>query len=574
MFIDDLREEDARLSTARVLRLSAFEISQSGEEFAIGPFIQRHYTSALALILQPQPPNDHQFEDCLFPSRIMMLKTLLGNDAVFGGILRDDVGTILQKQCSDSFVDGIQGHVKIAMAQNASLGSLRQALTAALDKFVTMAVATALARMDRNHNLRLLCKGGAETNLWKALSFVRTFSLLQPDPDSNEIEMKSDGCHGFFSCRFPFSYHIIKFLQAAREPATREQEDVPSPNAIAAIHAMAGNLDRRMQAAPSIGDASFAAISTYFAPPSSVQTSPNYSAYLFDFVNIRSPNFATLHAHEIYELYEAVLRCCGALSSPSLIHAAVWANEERLFHIASILNELKRYRQDMLVALQDEITNIGLAQAKVDNIMAVLDERVLICVINRLSKEAATGAFGARKDANGYQVQDVNVVSWIRLVVQLRPHITSLVTRMPKTSDKTPTAAELKLSQKWTRIEMASVACCPCLSVPDIFCFSPPPHTHTPSLSPSVCVCVHVYMRTCPCVSPCATWLTWMVVSRTLPATQALILAEEAIIPTYTILHQTAEAEASSFVTCLTWGHGSRSITCVTVVGIVYWPVT
>ena len=444
VFIDDLRQEDTNLSTAVVLRTSAFEISKTSDEFSIERFIQRHYTSGLALILHPQPPSEPEFDDCLFPSRIAMFKSLLG-DPHFAACLQNDVESVLKTQCEDTFADGLQGHVHIAMSQSASVGSLRQALTNALEKVITMSLATAVARMDRNHNLRLLHKGNEEAVLWNSLSFIRRFGFSHADMESGEVEIQSDGIHGFFSSKFPFSYHVINYLAA-----TREEVDSSSSTAISTIFDMANDLDTRMKAG--IGVEAHTAIMAYFGSGAE-SAHPRHYAYLHDFINLQSPNFAGLPVQSMVELYEAVLRCCNALSSPALIHAATWFNEERLFHVASILNELQLHRRDLFLALQDEIVSVSLQEDKPADIMTVLDRRVLSCVINQLGKEASDGAFGARASGDGNLVKDTHIASWIALIIQLRSHVVSLITLLVGT-DTTPDATVTEISLNWTRVEM------------------------------------------------------------------------------------------------------------------------
>lgn len=209
LFIDDLLVEDADVSTIKLLRQSVLEISESSIEYELKSFVGQSFMGALAIVIHPQQPTDsNEYHACLFPQRIATFRSLLQSDR-FVELLANDVRGILQQYCEDHFTEGLHTHVHIAMGKAGRMGTLRQALVGAIHTIIHAATATAIARIDRNYNLRVLQSEKVPPDLWYAMATLRhqgRHQMAEVKDTTFTVAVKNDGQHGPHCCRFPFSY--------------------------------------------------------------------------------------------------------------------------------------------------------------------------------------------------------------------------------------------------------------------------------------------------------------------------------------------------------------------------------
>lgn len=161
------------------------------------------------------------YEACLFPSRIATFQRLLNEHPRFAEMIATDVRHLLHGYCENNAAEGLPAHVQLAMGDVGRMGTLRQALVTAISTVLHVAIATAVARIDRNFNLRVLASADTvPSSLWFTLSSVRdrTLSVMNATVDAScTVAVANDGLHGPHSCRFPFSHILISLLEEKRK---------------------------------------------------------------------------------------------------------------------------------------------------------------------------------------------------------------------------------------------------------------------------------------------------------------------------------------------------------------------
>jgi hypothetical protein len=122
------------------------------------------------------------------------------------------------------------------MGDAGRMGTLRQALLTSIDTVLHVAIATAVARVDRNFNLRVLASGGvrgasgvpvarpmqSRVDLWFTLAALRERArcVLGAVEARSTVAAANDGLHGPHSCRFPFSHALVALLEEQRKELT------------------------------------------------------------------------------------------------------------------------------------------------------------------------------------------------------------------------------------------------------------------------------------------------------------------------------------------------------------------
>lgn len=489
-FIDDLRCEDATLPTARLLRTNVHELARSVQGLLLPDFIRRNFTSALALVVHPQLQVTQEFESTLFPERIRVFKSLL-DDPAFLDFLVNDADAILEEYCVDAVRGGLQGHVIIAMQRCNSIGSLRQALLSSLEQVITAAFAVAIGRLDRNFNLRLLLDDAQTADVWRTLCFIRKFSLTHlsaPESTDFTVAVENDGHHaGAFCCRFPFSYYIINFLEGLKD-----EGDIDFTSETVSL---TEQLASRMEAAPSIGATAAKSIVEHFAAGTGGGGgggggNGGADAYLFDYINQCSPNFSSISVDVQITVYKAVLRQTGGFASPAALHAAVWQQEQRLFLVCSLLDNLRALHPALFQLMHSLIDAAGststststsspstsyggaaevdseapaaptlTAVAAISRTAAVssasqMERMLLEALIEQLNDEAARGNFGAGPPETRPVVTESHMVAWCALVAQVRPHAEQLIAAAFDPEEP----AAILLNAGLARVEIAKLA--------------------------------------------------------------------------------------------------------------------
>lgn len=132
-----------------------------------------------------------------------------------------DVRHLLHGYCENNAAEGLPAHVQLAMGDAGRMGTLRQALITAISTVLHVAIATAVAKIDRNFNLRVLASADpVPSSLWFTLSALRdrTHSVMNAGVDAScTVAAANDGLHGPHSCRFPFSHVLISLLEEKRK---------------------------------------------------------------------------------------------------------------------------------------------------------------------------------------------------------------------------------------------------------------------------------------------------------------------------------------------------------------------
>lgn len=209
LFIDDLLVENEDVSTVKLLRRSVLEIAESSAEFEIKGFVTQKFMGALAMVIHPQQPTSSElYHECLFPQRIATFRKLL-ESTEFVQLLTVDIRVVLRDYCEQHYNDGLHAHVQMAMLEAGRLGTLRQSLVSAIQTILHAAIATVIARFDRNYNLRVLETEKVPPELWYAMSALRhqgRNAMAKIEDNTYSVVVKNDGQHGAHCCRFPFSY--------------------------------------------------------------------------------------------------------------------------------------------------------------------------------------------------------------------------------------------------------------------------------------------------------------------------------------------------------------------------------
>lgn len=209
VLVDDLIEPSTELSTINMLRYSVLELTETAVEYSISAFLRQHFIAALAIVIHPQlSPDDEKYLECLLPRRIDKFRKVLQQHSAFVELLADDTREILRNYCERECIDNVQAQVRIAMKDAGRLGTLRLALAGAINTILHAAAATAIARFDRNYNVRLLNSEGVPIALWLALASLRhtgSVDMKAVEDPGFTVVVKNDGSHDPCCCEFPFS---------------------------------------------------------------------------------------------------------------------------------------------------------------------------------------------------------------------------------------------------------------------------------------------------------------------------------------------------------------------------------
>jgi len=445
LFIDDLLIEDADCTTVKILNASVVELASASTEFNAERYIAHNFMGALAIVMHPQLPfNAENYNACLFPQRIATFRELM-HDREFLNLLVCDTHEILEEFCHENYSDGLHAHVQIAMGDGVPLGTLRQSLLSAVRKVMNAAVANAIARVDRNFNLRVLQGGRVPRALWFAMAEARkqTRSSMGGAGDNTfTVNVQNDGLHGPFCCQFPFSFSVINFLENERKKAAIKELGMAQASQ---------RLDALLGLTKAFHDAS-RLIHELF----SVDRETAFNAYLADFIEQAAPAFSCLSSQHQAIVYAAVLSEQNAAASPGGFHAAVGCQEDRLFLFCSVLDILSARRQDLLA---DVLERFGQLRAQPEkfphaqgSLMAPLEHIVIGYVVEFLAREAASGNYGAQAKRREPLRQDLEV--WCQLVSQLRSHFQTFWTRLITASDgQAIHRNEKRILTSWIRVE-------------------------------------------------------------------------------------------------------------------------
>ena len=416
-FIDDLQRDSEGTTTVQLLRASVFEMTQISPEFELGQWIPAHFTTALSMIIQPHLPTEAaQHSACLFPARIACLRRLLQGH-IFLKLVVTDVEHVLKDFSAQDSTDGLHAHVRLAMKEAGRVGTLRQSLIRAVFAVLQASLATVISRLDRNFNLRVLESGQIPVDVWYAMASVRGRACFLGDLDldtTTTIAALNDGQgSGAFSCHFPFSYSLIQLLEERRR---NDADDLGS-----------GDLGTQLDGAVAmaVGPRVFECIGKFFAE----RSAEAISSYLKDFVHQTAPTFSTLPVEHQVLVYSLVLHEAEGIQSLGAIHATVYANEQRLFLVCSILDVLSCHRTDLyetiMARLRSCLDSAAQSQAQPAGVLppeSMLEAITVGFLVDQLGVEAAAGEFG------GTELRRSDLEDWCTVVTQLRPSIVTYVT--------------------------------------------------------------------------------------------------------------------------------------------------
>eukprot|EP00004_Rigifila_ramosa_P001109 TRINITY_DN1107_c0_g1_i3.p1 TRINITY_DN1107_c0_g1~~TRINITY_DN1107_c0_g1_i3.p1 ORF type:complete len:6204 (+),score=1430.96 TRINITY_DN1107_c0_g1_i3:1580-18613(+) len=353
VFVDDLRSDSQEsLSTLAMLQQSALDLVQS-QRLSVRQIIRTGFQFALSSCVPPQltPTElshlkgvslDQLFQMFSYVGRIKLVQRLLGNletetPGPFYQLVETFVTAVLE---ANNHVDskGMHSHVSMVCRGDFVGGSLRQSLVAALKEMVLRAVSVALQDLDVNFNIHLLdYEPEATVTLWYTLA--RTENVLDPKMAARRLSsaalllqrlesaVPNTGRSAPLVAQFPFSTRVQAVL------GTRETRQL---------------LERGSSEAEALDISHIDATATSLFGPEVVAAWTKFAAvhggahiaYLADYTATSAPSFPGLSNQQQSALYEAAVRLTAQslMQSPLGIHAALWVNETRLFHICSLLS--------------------------------------------------------------------------------------------------------------------------------------------------------------------------------------------------------------------------------------------
>eukprot|EP00051_Salpingoeca_urceolata_P024164 m.421491 g.421491 ORF g.421491 m.421491 type:complete len:4954 (-) comp20197_c0_seq2:49-14910(-) len=365
-YVDDLRGEDSVLSTLSLLNSSVHDLTQTNGGLNSHGIVLQGFRGALSQVTSPSVVDDHgqEMTEHWYPARIQMLKDLL-NHGEFSKQFLDAARNLLVGLDQDE--RGIHFHVREAMRLQDQFGSLREALLATVFNLVVRASAFLIAKLDRNFGLYGLHRASVQPEaypgleeLWFRLAqscgawSLEQFRANDLALDGTRLSAENDGKHGVLVADFPFSFALIRFLDAKETRAAVEKTSGndfqhASEQLLAVFNARFGE------------QVSAAILSLSWAP----------SAYLHDYMNVVAPEFAGIELTTQLRIYSSVLRCTHADSvhHPAAMHVAFWLNETRLFQLCSLVQGCvvrPRLQENLVEAIEGQSLQPGATLMQLD----------------------------------------------------------------------------------------------------------------------------------------------------------------------------------------------------------------
>lgn len=326
-FIDNIHTKD-KIQVDRLLSRSCFEICKAGE---VSP--QRIIHRDLHKVLASYSPGE--ISDPNFSvARLKSIRRLFSTNEQFSGLLLNLVWKILEAN-QETRKGNMHLHVYLVANSMIFGGSLVSSIKLALEHLIVQAAVHVFSLIDKNFNLSLLDEEVENTEnirqLWFALAnktmildhdqIVRTASLGHGQL-SPEVTVANSGLHGPLVSRFPFSWSVMRLLNAKEIREALEANR--SSNYIQLDSIMSGFFGEEI---------SHLLEKIYKG---------SHRAFLFDFVCCSTPQPARLPFSVYFKLLEVVLSCANSsyLHSPALVQAAFWSSENKFLKFSSFLDSL------------------------------------------------------------------------------------------------------------------------------------------------------------------------------------------------------------------------------------------
>ena len=239
------------------------------------------------------------------------------------------------------------------------------------------ALAHVLRHLDQNFNLAASVPADealqpAALELWLSLAespsiidatVLATTSRLQAVNAVPEAFVANTSQHGVLLSQFPFSFRIVKLLEAGETRAAVEARRLTADSNTSLYDVLHG-------AAETIFPHELVAKFAHYA-------GEEQRAYLYDFVCLATPPFPGVAVELQVELYAKVFRVAHprGLASPFAIHALAWRNEMRLVTLCSFFST-NQISADIKTSLMDCLQCVPAADAAAPTTESAMTERL------------------------------------------------------------------------------------------------------------------------------------------------------------------------------------------------------
>eukprot|EP01012_Entosiphon_sulcatum_P048333 TRINITY_DN6681_c0_g4_i1.p1 TRINITY_DN6681_c0_g4~~TRINITY_DN6681_c0_g4_i1.p1 ORF type:complete len:5149 (+),score=717.09 TRINITY_DN6681_c0_g4_i1:781-15447(+) len=374
IFVDDLRPAASdrqrllpEVSLSDLLQKSVFELITE-RCLDLKEVLLSRLPSVLAQLVVPAHPD----LDLSAAARLARLHRLLQNNDFCS--LVETLGLATLESVKDISENGLHAHTALVLSPNGfTRGSLRESLALAAEALLIRAFSVSLRQLDQDFNLALLdTEEEGRQRLWFSMATCHRTApkaisqRLVLSTETTEVPNSGNGLS--LRARFMFSFQIIEILEGSRA-------------------VVSGSLDDTERATAQLNQVCLAIWQDIVAQWN-IYCAHEPEAYLHDYVASKGTRLTNLAFEDQLVVHRSILTQTvpTALSCPAATHAATWKNEERIYHVSSLLAHLPTCLQGRVVS---DIASFKLER---QNPARAFDRQFLVSVFQHVWREVEATA--------------------------------------------------------------------------------------------------------------------------------------------------------------------------------------